>query len=92
VYRLSTYVLDLLGGGGGGGGQPMGSFFYHSYICRGVTFILLSFNEKEKKNRNFIRYMCVCEYINSIKKMFHENNINVRKKVTLKQLMTMSWV
>jgi hypothetical protein len=35
--------------------------------------------------------MCVCEYINSLKKIFHENNINVRKKVTLKQLMTNNW-
>jgi hypothetical protein len=46
----------------------MGRFFYHSYICHGVTFILLSFNEKEKENRNLIRYMCVCEYINSLLK------------------------
>jgi hypothetical protein len=31
--------------------------------------------------------MCVCEYINFIYKILHENNINVRKKVILKQLM-----
>jgi len=76
-------------GGGGGGGKGGESnqcegFFYHSYLCHGVTFILLSFNEKEKKNRNLIRYICVCEYINLVLKIFHENNINVRKKVTLK--------
>jgi hypothetical protein len=27
-----------------------------------------SIHEKEKKNRNFLTYMCVCEYINSLKK------------------------
>jgi hypothetical protein len=25
-------------------------------------------HEKEKKNRNLLRYMCVCDYINSLKK------------------------
>ncbi len=35
--------------------------------------------------------MCVCEYKNSLKKIFHENNTNVKKKVTLKQLMTKRW-
>jgi hypothetical protein len=61
----------------------MGRFFYHSYLCHIVTFILFSFNEKEKKNKNLVRYMCVCEHINSLKKIFHENDINVRKKVIL---------
>ncbi len=46
----------------------MGRFFYHSYFCHGVTFIFLSFKEKEKKNRNLVRYIYVCEYINSLKK------------------------
>jgi hypothetical protein len=65
VYRLSIYVLDLIWGWGG---QPVGRFLYHSYLCHGDTFILLSFNEKEKKNKNLIKYMCVCEYLNSFKK------------------------
>jgi len=54
---------------GGAWIQPMGRFIYHSYLCHGITSILLSFNEKEKKNRNLVRYMCVCEYINSLKKI-----------------------
>jgi hypothetical protein len=44
----------------------------------------------KKKNRNFIKYMCMWIH-KFILKIFHENNINVRKKVTLKQLMTKSW-
>jgi hypothetical protein len=68
----------------GGEPQPVGRFFYHSYLCHGITFIFFSFDEKEKKNKNFLRFMCVCEYINSLKKYFMKI-IQMSKKVTLKQ-------
>ncbi len=64
MYRLSTYVLDLIWGGT----PTSAKVFYHSYLYHKITFILLSFNEKEKENKNLVRYVCVCEYINSLKK------------------------
>jgi hypothetical protein len=64
ISTNKTCVLDLILGGT----PTSGKVFYHSYLCHGVTFILLSFNEKEKKNRKLLRYMCVCEYKNSLKK------------------------
>jgi len=74
----------------GGGTPTSGKVFYHSYLCHGVTFIFLHSNEKEKKNKNLLIYMCVCEHKFTYK-IFHENNINVRKKVILKQLTTKRW-
>jgi len=68
----------------------VGRFFYHSYLCHGATFIFLYSKEKEKKNKNLLIYVCVCEH-KFTSKIFRENNINVRKKVILKQLTTKRW-
>jgi len=45
-----------------------------------------------KKKRKIGTSLNICVYVNTkiILKIFHENNINVKKKVTLKQLMTKS--
>jgi len=48
ISTNKTCVLDLILGGT----PTSGKVFYHSYLCHGVTFILLSFNEKEKKIGN----------------------------------------
>jgi hypothetical protein len=39
-------------------------------------------DEKEKKNRNLLIYMCMWIHKFTFK-IFHENNISVNKKVTL---------
>jgi hypothetical protein len=38
-------------------------------------------HEKEKKNKNLLRYMCVCEYINSLLKYSMKITIISGKKL-----------
>ncbi len=62
-----TCVLHLIWGRGEP--QPMGRFFIiHSFAMESPSLTFLLIHEKEKKNRNLLKYMCVCEYINSFKK------------------------
>jgi len=48
-------------------------------------------HEKKKKNKNLLKYMCVCEYINPLEKYSIKIIKMSLKKVTLKQLMTKRW-
>jgi len=48
-------------------------------------------HEKKKKNKNLLKYMYVCEYINPLEKYSIKIIKMSLKKVTLKQLMTKRW-
>jgi hypothetical protein len=65
ISTNKTCVLNLIWGGGGP--QLVGRFFIiHTLAMESPSFSFPLIHEKEKKNRNLLRYMCVCEYINSL--------------------------
>jgi len=54
--------------GGGDPNQWEGFFIIHTFAMESPSFSSPLIHEKEKKNRNFLKYICVYEYINSFKK------------------------
>jgi len=73
---------------GGDPNQWEGFFIIHTFVMESSSFS----SPLMKKKRKIGTSLNICVYVNTkiILKIFHENNINVKKKVTLKQLMTKS--
>jgi len=47
----------------------MGRFFIiHTFAMQSPSFSSPLIHEKKKKNRNLLKYMCGCEYINPLEK------------------------
>jgi hypothetical protein len=70
---------------------PMGRFLIiHTFAIKSPSFFSPLIHEKKKKEKTSLN-ICVYVYIKFTLKIFHENNINVKKKFTLKQLMTKRW-
>jgi hypothetical protein len=66
ISTNKTCVLNLIKGGGP---QLVGRFFIiHTFAMESPSCFSLLIHEKEKKNKNLLRYMCLCEYINSLLK------------------------
>ncbi len=60
----------------------MGRFFIiHTFAMESPSFSSPLIHEKEKKNKNLLRYMCVCEYINSLLKYSMKITIISGKKL-----------
>jgi hypothetical protein len=54
ISTKKTCVLDLMGGEP----QPMGWFFIiHTFAMESLSFFSPLIHEKEKKNKNFLRYV-----------------------------------
>jgi hypothetical protein len=74
ISTNKTCVLNLIKGDGGrgtgdGGPQLVGRFFMiHTFAMESPSCFSPLIHEKEKKNKNLLKYMCVCEYINSFLK------------------------
>jgi hypothetical protein len=77
-----TCVLNLIWGGRG---TPTSGKVFLSLIPLPWSHLSCTsplIHEKEKKNRNLLRYMCVCEYINSFKKYSMKKIKMSRKKLS----------
>jgi hypothetical protein len=59
ISTNKTCVLDLIWGGT----PTSGEVFYDSYLCHGITYILLSFNGKKK--RKIGNSLDICVYVNT---------------------------
>jgi hypothetical protein len=67
ISTNKTCVLNLIKGGGGP--QLVGRFFIvHTFAMESPSCFSPLIYEKENKNRKILKYMCVCEYINSLLK------------------------
>jgi len=43
-------------------------FIIHAFAMESPSLFSPLIHEKEKRNRNLLRYMCICDYKNSFKK------------------------